>query len=262
MVWCVAMHPKTRRRLRRITALAVVSALGSTACPGLDARDSAVSAGEGCRLARDQEGSYLHKIRASLPVEVTIDSRFTQTQRREVERAAAVWNASSNRLIGRDFFRPSVGGISAAGVPGGRDDCSFSGGSDRFVVVREDSAARWNELGLGNGNPGVTVSCTVGDGPVRQLTRQVILIHSSYARQEQFMSVALHELGHAVGLDHSCLSEAGREDYTGCAGLPDEHPYHGAVMFPSLSVAPAGGGYEQKEDLRQNDLDRAQCLYR
>ncbi len=263
MVWCVAMHPKTRRRLGRITALALVSLFGATGCLGLDPDGATVAAGDGCRLAGDQEASYLHKIRATLPVSVTIDSRFTPAHRAEVERAVSVWNASSNRLLGRDFFRPTVAGISAAGVPGGRDDCSFAGASDRFVIVREDSAARWNELGLGSGNPGVTVSCTVGDGPVRQLTRQVIMIHTSYARREQFMSVALHELGHAGGLDHSCVSEAGRKDYADCGGLADAHPYRVAAMFPSLMVGPAGsGGYEMKEDLRQNDLDRTQCLYR
>lgn len=63
-------------------------------------------------------------------------------------------------------------------------------------------------------------------------------------------SIVVHELGHMLGLDHSCTGN-------GCVNVPDE--YKTAVMYPSLGFDGMFGRI--RRDLGANDQERANCLY-
>ncbi len=73
-------------------------------------------------------------------------------------------------------------------------------------------------------------------------------------------SIVLHEMGHVIGLDHSC-------DLRQKAGFPDcrsndlPPSYLNAAMFPSFGFDDSGHG-EQRQALNENDQGRANCLYK
>jgi hypothetical protein len=70
-------------------------------------------------------------------------------------------------------------------------------------------------------------------------------------------SLLLHELGHVIGMLHSCNGSSGSSiDGTSspaCGVAPQQ--YIDAVMFPFLEVA------QERRSLLQNDYDRINCLY-
>ena len=59
-------------------------------------------------------------------------------------------------------------------------------------------------------------------------------------------SLVTHELGHLLGLNHSCVG-------AGCNGAPSD--YINAIMFPSYNPGSI------KRALNSNDQGRANCLY-
>ena len=63
-------------------------------------------------------------------------------------------------------------------------------------------------------------------------------------------SIVLHELGHLLGVDHSCSGNA-------CASAPES--YYEAVMYPSAGFN--GNEGIAKRVIQLNDQQRANCLY-
>ena len=130
-------------------------------------------------------------------------------------------------------------------------------------------------MNMSESNPGFTVRCKINGS----LARQVVLLNPDLIPLAQLSSVALHELGHAVGLDHSCQAGSGTDTFRGCSGIPDSHPYRQAVMYPTLRIAEgvassrrqssreagnpqlSSSGVSEESALGINDTERARCLY-
>jgi hypothetical protein len=77
-------------------------------------------------------------------------------------------------------------------------------------------------------------------------------------KRPDLQSIVLHELGHVLGLNHSC-GPASTAGVPGCNESPPE--FVDAVMAPVFGFDASGAG-EQKRTLTINDQGRANCLYK
>lgn len=240
-------------------AAVFLGAGGCSPAPSSQSFDSeSVLTGE-CAAPRDQRGSFMAKVMA-LPLLIRADAGFTDDERASIGAAVAQWNLFGRRVRGADFFSLEFDVLPANFHADDPRDCSNEsfGTEAVFSIVRESAPARWRSLGFTDSIPGATLRCYSG----KQVLHQVVMTYINVVDPAQFTSVILHELGHTLGLDHSCQNGAAREKFAACAGLAESHPYHMAVMFPSLRMRSSVSEQpEVKNVLRSNDELRASCLY-
>jgi hypothetical protein len=233
----------------RFAAL-VVLATASTGCGKKFGEDK--FEGIACG-ASDQYASYMNPMDSTVVQTVSIDSAFNAEEVSKIQSAIATWNAQGRATIGHDLFRAQVLAVSAASVPTAADDCNFPGADGAFSIVKMNNQVTWTALGFSANNPGVTIRCSAG----REFTqKQVVLLNTENmtAYTQIFESVILHELGHSIGLDHSCDStNAGIPGFAGCNKAGTDPSYKEAVMYPYVSPT------NLKTDLRRNDDERSIC---
>ena len=258
------MYFKARIITRMLVAAAAAGMVGGSLGGGgkqePDAASTKQALSASCKAGADQMGAFLPRIETQEPVTVGIDSRFTSAQQSEIMKSIDVWNDYGRKNTGRDFFRASVTRVPGGSQPAAREDCKFSAGEANgsgFRIVKEDNSKYWKSLNLSEQNGAATVRCSSGG----KLLRQVVMINTTNSPPEQFMSISLHELGHTLGLGHSCTNGAGTADYASCGSLQPDHAYRVAVMYPVLQLF-GDGKVETKELLRQNDTERTDCLYK
>jgi hypothetical protein len=244
-----------------IRSLAVYAAISTAACG--KAHD--------CPVAADQKSSFM-AASSRFPITLTMDSRWDSVERAALFKAAEAWNTIAKASGQPQFFNIEIGQVRDLSGYSSIEGCELPEGSEgQFPVVRVSNADTWTAMGFSRSTPAVTLRCHRGD----ELTKQAVVVNVDLISTEQLMSVFIHELGHTIGLDHSCQLDADAPGFRSCNGLSADHPYREAVMYPALRIAsPAQakyGGYgyssysssaiELKEVLKSNDIERASCLY-
>jgi hypothetical protein len=252
---------------------------------------NAVSAGRvtnytSCALPKDQGKGSLNGQWASLPVPVVFDRDFYVTDNGQaapaLRGALQTWNVWAG-LRGMQAFSLKNDGT---GLSAGRDipeltDCAQASYSSSVA----DMVGVWKITGAGfranrrascgtntDGSPGKILPFGV-QGQTdwiivagRIVGSSILLNFEDYNTPGKpridLESLLLHEMGHVLGLLHSCNgSGGGGTDSTssppcttgGVLVAPPQ--YANAVMFPFLEVA------QERRQLQQNDYNRINCLY-
>ncbi len=239
-----------------------------------------------CALPKDQGRGSLHGQWGGLPVPVVLDRDFYVADNGEVvpalRSALQTWNNWA-ALRGFQGFSLKNDGT---GLSAGRDipeltDCAQASYSSSVA----DMVGIWKINSVGfrrNQRPSCGVNPDSSPGKIlpfgvqgqtdwiiqsgRIVGSSILLNFEDYnspgKQRIDVESLLLHELGHVLGLLHSCNGSGGGgidsttspACYSG--GVLTAAPaYANAVMFPFLEVA------QERRKLQQNDYNRINCLY-
>jgi hypothetical protein len=264
MILCASVASKLLGIVLSFTLLTALSGCSSSDDDGPAWWSSEVSQ---CSINDDQRASFMappHNSQMTIVVDNLIanDPTHGQSWMNGIQRAAQKWNDFGQQIRGSDFFTIQTGDLPDDLRSSRFADCQIqdAGTENHFYMMLETNQQHWVDSGFSNAIPGATVRCYLN----KQLTDQVIMVKPDLVRDDQFMSVVLHEMGHSLGLDHSCVA-GGATNYANCSDIePDtQHPYFLAVMFPMLVSDQTfqQTGAPIKEDLQPNDMDRAKCFY-
>lgn len=185
-----------------------------------------------------------------------------------IQAGGATWNAFTTASKGFTMFDmgPSGGYQSTANqtVP----DCSGGTLSDGTVLYKRFSSWTKSSAAIA-----VTTTCfrTQTNGTLPQIYNAIMEFNyvNFFTQQSgkfpDVQTIALHELGHLLGLDHSCgpLNQPNQNKaYTSCPD-PTADPSNAVfntVMFPTVFFDQNGVG-EVKQALNADDEGRANCAY-
>lgn len=250
--------------------------LGCTAAPSESAENGRIINFTNCQLPPAQGRGSLQGAWADIPIPVVLDKDFYVTDEGEaitaLKGAIETWNNWS-RLRGKTAFQIIEDGT---GQDGGRDIPDITSCKQAaYSSSTTDAVGIW-KIGTSGPRKNSRADCLaqkkiLPDGVQGQtdwivqnqrITGASILLNFEgfNAPGKQLIdveSLLLHELGHVLGLLHSCNgSSEGSIDGTSspaCGVAPKQ--FVDAVMFPFLQVA------QLRRSLLQNDYNRINCLY-
>lgn len=222
-----------------------------------------------CVRNEDQASMYMGKWSAT-PVPIAVKaSQFNAEELSALTEAVAVWNdffQASKTISVLDAGSGTVPTTSAslpstACLTGIMGQAGFTGQVAIYKQGAWPNAYTHSAIAITNvcHPPGVTSEETTFFNATMELNYQDFFV--SGKRVPDLKSIFIHELGHLLGMDHSCDAAAttttGRNSCR-TAGAPDL--YLSAVMFPVVQFY-SDGTAESRVELGDNDMGRANCLY-
>ncbi len=213
-----------------------------------------------CNLRDDQANSLQGKW-TTLPIPVKVHSGdFNSFEVGEMQAAVKTWNEFFNFSKGSDIID----------MPGDADDlnqtnptCTGSTISNGVLIYKRQSTWTRSESAVA-----VTTFCTAvqSGSKIPRMYNAIIEINyrdffgGTSGRIPDMQSIALHELGHLIGLDHSCGALRSGLPNASCPEIGSSDEIGQSVMYPAVAFDASGTG-EQKRKLKTNDQNRANCIY-
>ncbi len=215
-----------------------------------------------CKVAQDQAAS-LHAFWSTKPVPIAVEyGEFNSNEQAVIGAAIDTWNTFIQSSKGFPLFIKNgspIQNVSGSSSQSAGNICSNSiiAGSNFSGRVMIRKRTSWNysasTIALSS-----LCSSPVSGASYPVMTNAVMEVnwkdfYAAGKSQPDLQTIILHELGHIIGLDHSC----GANGVASCNGAGTS--YLEAVMHPNPTSSGVGGAV--RRNLRTNDQERANCLY-
>jgi hypothetical protein len=218
-----------------------------------------------CVVNADQTTLFKgHWTSRPIPLAVVVND-FSQTDLAQVEAAIATWNSFFQTSKGYELYlsNSSTSAIPLSVTPSGgarltsATACSTSvvgpnGFTNNIMIYKNTSTWTYGSsiMALTSLCPVTTTTSTYKMFVSAVMEINYIDYFQAGKPVPDLQTVVLHELGHVMGLDHSCNG-------TGCTNAPAD--YVSAVMYPTIGFSGIYGNVNRT--LQTNDQERANCLY-
>jgi hypothetical protein len=225
-----------------------------------------------CVVEADQTKTFSGKWKKQ-PIPIAFEAGavafgFDDNELSELMTSADAWNSFYSESLGiapLDYGSSSSPNTNTSARPGSICTQGILVGSQYTGAVVIRAAETWPSNFPADAMA-VTTTCTLGSSSgLPNFFMAVIDVNYrdffvDGRRVPDMVSIMTHEMGHLLGLDHSCTDRSGISGNPQCSSdLPQS--YLEAVMFPTFGFDESTGLGIPRRDLTENDMGRANCLY-
>ena len=230
---------------------------------GCAAEISSRSVVTSCILPDDQTGTFDGRWKVA-PIPIAVQSgQFSADEKATIVQAIQRWNSFTRLSLKQDIFivaedssLPRPSSVCAGSTP-----VLLGSQFVNPIVVRKHGSWIYPSA---TSAIAITSTCPLADTPVNKFYAGALDLNYQHffvsgKPQPDLQSIMVHELGHLIGLRHSCENSPTRPNTPNCNDSGIDSNYKTAVMFPVFGFT---GGYgEKRSTLNVNDQGRANCLY-